>query len=249
MLIEVDPLYYSKTVMCVFEGVGYNDCDKDLIKLDPKDIPCECELIAYGSFSIDDSSVIDVDETLLKSVTDLNKPVLVLMSRVNAYIDWIKILGPDGNFNETKILCDFAKKHNIQGYILDTLSPDMHTPIDESVAKNVIPYIKQLKLCECNPKLIIGITIYTVPVAMKDPTIYNFEVLNEIVDFYEIQTYELNTNCDPKLYNGLTPITKTDPQDPNYLYSMEEVASHLKETKICLTKMVYDIDLYPVNIN
>lgn len=49
--------------MCVFEGVGYNDCDKDLIKLDPKDIPCECELIAYGSFSIDDSSVIDVDES------------------------------------------------------------------------------------------------------------------------------------------------------------------------------------------
>jgi len=64
-------------------------------------------------------------------VTDLNKPVLVLMSRVNAYLDWIKILGPDGNYNETKVLCDFAKKHNIQGYILDTLSPDMVSVFNE----------------------------------------------------------------------------------------------------------------------
>lgn len=53
------------------------------------------------------------------------------MSRVNAYLDWIKILGPDGNYNETKVLCDFAKKHNIQGYILDTLSPDMVSVFNE----------------------------------------------------------------------------------------------------------------------
>lgn len=245
--VSSDSIDYSKTVICFFKG-DLNNCDKNLIKLDPKDIPSECELIMYGSFSINELSVIDVDETLLKSVTDLNKPVLVSLSRVYGYTEWIKILGPDGNDNDTKVLCEFAKNHNVQGYVLDTLSPDMRTPIDENVAKNIIPYINQLKLCNSNPKLIIGISIYTVPNAMKDPTIYNFEGLNEVVDFYEIQTYQLNTICNPKLYNGLTPITKTDTKDPNYLYSMEEVASHLNETKISHTKIIYDIDLYPINI-
>lgn len=47
--------------MCFFKG-DTNNCDNELIKLDPKDIPCECKLIIYGSFSIDESSVIDVDE-------------------------------------------------------------------------------------------------------------------------------------------------------------------------------------------
>lgn len=58
-------------------------------------------------------------------MTDLNKPVLVLLSRVCAYDEWIKILSSDGNAHDTKVLCDFAIKHNVQGYILDTLSPDM----------------------------------------------------------------------------------------------------------------------------
>jgi len=64
-------------------------------------------------------------------VTDLQKPVLVLLSRVYAYTEWIKILGPDGNDNETKVLCEFAKKHNVQGYILDTLCPDMVCVLNE----------------------------------------------------------------------------------------------------------------------
>ncbi|KAF0749938.1 Uncharacterized protein FWK35_00021972 [Aphis craccivora] len=184
-----------------------------------------------------------------------------LLSRVYSYTEWIKILGPDGNDNETKVLCEFAKKHYVRGYILDTLSPDMvgptvrftrpvriSTPINDSVAKNIVPCTKQLKLCECNPKLIIGISMYTLSGAMKDQTIYNFEELNDVVDFYEIKTNQLNTICNPNLYNGLTPITKTDTKDPNYLYSMEEVASHLIETKICRTKIIYDIDIYPINI-
>jgi len=44
-------------------------------------------------------------------VTDLQKPVLALLSRVYAYTEWIIILGPDGNDNDTKVLCEFSKKH------------------------------------------------------------------------------------------------------------------------------------------
>ncbi|KAF0748700.1 Uncharacterized protein FWK35_00019818 [Aphis craccivora] len=44
---------------------------------------------------------------------DLQKPVLALLSRVYAYTEWIIILGPDGNDNDTKVLCEFSKKHNI----------------------------------------------------------------------------------------------------------------------------------------
>lgn len=39
-----------------------NDLDSTLIKLDPKEIPSECEFIIYSLFSIDEVSVIDVDE-------------------------------------------------------------------------------------------------------------------------------------------------------------------------------------------
>jgi hypothetical protein len=42
--------------------------------------------------------------------------------------------------------------------------------------------------------------------------------MKNLVDFYEIESYELNS-CNPDLYNGLTPITKSD-YGSKYLYGM-----------------------------
>lgn len=42
--------------------------------------------------------------------------------------------------------------------------------------------------------------------------------MNDLVTFYEIQTIELN-ECNPKIYNGLTPITKVE-HGANYMYGM-----------------------------
>ncbi|KAF0755999.1 Uncharacterized protein FWK35_00011464 [Aphis craccivora] len=42
--------------------------------------------------------------------------------------------------------------------------------------------------------------------------------LNDVVTFYLLDTYSLNT-CNPKLYYGETPITKSNPGE-NYLYGL-----------------------------
>jgi len=55
---------------------------------------------------------------ILKSMTDLNKPVIVALKRREEYSGWSAILGENGNAYETNILCNFAKNHNIQGYDL-----------------------------------------------------------------------------------------------------------------------------------
>jgi len=57
-------------------------------------------------------------------VTDLNKPVVVTISREGLYNDWGLILGPDGNAKDVKVLCDFAKATKIAGYLLEGLTPD-----------------------------------------------------------------------------------------------------------------------------
>lgn len=48
----------------------------------------------------------------------------MLLIRKEDYTGWTKILGPDGNTNDAKILCDFATKHNIQGYDICNFGPD-----------------------------------------------------------------------------------------------------------------------------
>ncbi|XP_025199241.1 uncharacterized protein LOC112597410, partial [Melanaphis sacchari] len=114
---------------------------------------------------------------------------------------------------------------------------------DENVGKYIIPYIKQLKECD----LIIGVTINTAPSAIQNPCIYNYDELNGIVDFYEVDTYFMN-QCNPNLYNGRTPITKSE-HGPNYLYGMEEVASYINKSKISQEKLTYAVELYPANNN
>ncbi|XP_060852996.1 uncharacterized protein LOC132930904 [Rhopalosiphum padi] len=233
---------FSKKVMCYIKG-NLMESSTDLANLEAKNIPCECEVIMYSRFSINEFSIINIDEALLKSVTDLNKPVILTISREQLYLDWIKILKPDGNAKDTKVLCDFALKHNVQGYILNSITPQcIFRSFNENVGKYIIPYIKQLK--QCGPDLIIGVTVEAIPSSIKNPCMYNFEELNDLVDFYEVQTFKLN-ECVPNLYNGRTPITKSE-HGANYLYGMEEVALYLKESKICLTKLTYNIEMYPV---
>jgi len=57
-------------------------------------------------------------------VVDLSKPVLLVLQRGGMYTDWSIILGPDGNAKETKILCDFAMKNHVSGFIVDDLTPN-----------------------------------------------------------------------------------------------------------------------------
>ncbi|XP_060873488.1 uncharacterized protein LOC132947255 [Metopolophium dirhodum] len=233
----------SKSVMCYYKG-NMMDSSTELINLDPKEIPCECEVIIYSRFTINKLSVIDVDKTFLKTVTALNKPVIVTISREGLYGDWAIILGPDGNAQDVKVLCDFAKENKIAGYLIEGLTPDcLYTPFNEKIAKYIIPYIKQLS--QCSAGFIIGVAVDAHGSSIKNPCMNNFAAMNDLVTFYEITTYMLN-QCNPTRYNGGTSITKVD-HGANYLYGMEEVSSFLKESKICLTKIVYDIEMFPLN--
>ncbi|XP_025194922.1 uncharacterized protein LOC112594380 [Melanaphis sacchari] len=236
---------FSNKVMCYFKG-HMDEIDITLIDLDPKKLPSECEVIIYSRFKINELSIIDVDEELLKNVTDTNKPVIVRLFRTNFYDDWSKVLSSNGNSKEAKILCDFAKKNKIKGYLIKSIAPHETTgyfAFNENIGKYIIPYIKQLK--ECN--LIIGVTINTAPSLIQNLCVYNYDELNGIVDFYEVDTYFMN-KCNPNLYNGRTPITKSE-HGPNYLYGMEEVASYIKKSKISQDKLAFAVELYPANNN
>lgn len=50
--------------------------------------------------------------------------------------------------------------------------------------------------------------------------------MNDLVTFYYIQTFRLNY-CDPKLYNGLTPIGKSNPNAPKNLFIMVKLLNYL----------------------
>ncbi|CAH1735944.1 unnamed protein product [Aphis gossypii] len=52
--------------------------------------------------------------------------------------------------------------------------------------------------------------------------------------------------CNPGLYNGVTPITK----NATCLYGLEEVIENLKKTEICFNKLSFSIPLFTVeNVN
>ncbi|KAF0730703.1 Uncharacterized protein FWK35_00033250, partial [Aphis craccivora] len=184
----------SNKIICYYQGIQY--LNSSLI-LDAKNIPRDCDAIIYASFYINQSSMIDVDE--------------------KGYCGWSALLGENGNADETKMLCDFAKKHKIQGYdMLFGCKRCMYTgeAVDKNVTKNIIAYIKQLK--ELCPFLIIGACVSVIPENLKNKDIYNFEELNKVLTYFDVDATMLN-DCNPKLYNGLTPITKSEPGD-NYLY-------------------------------
>ncbi|KAL4090885.1 hypothetical protein QTP88_025644 [Uroleucon formosanum] len=205
-----------KSVMCYYAG-DMSQLNPELQDVDPKEIPCECELLIYTRFSIDLSSNVKVNLELLKLVTDLNKPVIVTLARDNGYSDWGQVLGPDGNKNDVEVLCAFATQNNIAGYLIEGLTINyMDFTFNPNIVKNIIPYIKQLS--KCKPDFIIGVSIEAHGSTLKNPCVYNFPELNDLVTFYEIRTYCLNP-CNPTLYNGLTPI-KMSEHGAEYLFGM-----------------------------
>ncbi|KAL4090882.1 hypothetical protein QTP88_025644 [Uroleucon formosanum] len=225
-----------KSVMCYYAG-DMSQLNPELQDVDPKEIPCECELLIYTRFSIDLSSNVKVNLELLKLVTDLNKPVIVTLARDNGYSDWGQVLGPDGNKNDVEVLCAFATQNNIAGYLIEGLTINyMDFTFNPNIVKNIIPYIKQLS--KCKPDFIIGVSIEAHGSTLKNPC-----ELNDLVTFYEIRTYCLNP-CNPTLYNGLTPI-KMSEHGAEYLFGMEEVALFIKDSQISPTKIVYDIEIAP----
>ncbi|KAL4090889.1 hypothetical protein QTP88_025648 [Uroleucon formosanum] len=229
----------TKSVMCYYNG-HMSKLNSEIVDLDPKDIPCECELLIYTRFSINAISKVDVDLEFLKSVTALNKPVLLTLARDNGYSDWGQVLGPDGHTKEVDVLCDFALKNNIAGYLIEGLSPKcINYQFQPNIVNYIIPYIKQLS--KCKPDFIIGVSVDPRGSSLKNPC-----VLNDLVTFYEIQTYSLN-KCDPTLYNGMTP-TKMSKHGAEYLFGMEEVALFIKNSQISPTKIVYDMELEPRDI-
>jgi len=50
--------------------------------------------------------------------------------------------------------------------------------------------------------------------------------MNDLVTFYYIQTFRLNS-CNPKLYNGLTPIGQINPDFPKNLFTMVKLLNYL----------------------
>ncbi|KAE9539532.1 hypothetical protein AGLY_004784 [Aphis glycines] len=229
---------FSNKIICYYQGT--RDQVLPVQHLDPRSLPDECDAICYVSMVIDQESVIDVDEDILGSVTALDKSIIVALERAEYYSGWSAILTKDGNAEETQMLCDFAKQHNIAGYELCNLSPKYNVEaVDKNVAINIIPYIKQLKkMC---PFLIITVAIATFPSYLSNKEMYNFNELNKVLTYYDIDTGALN-GCNPELYNGLTPITKSAPGE-NYLYGLEEVIENLKNTEICFNKLSFSIPL------
>ncbi|KAL4090896.1 hypothetical protein QTP88_025654 [Uroleucon formosanum] len=57
----------------------------ELHDVDPKEIPCGCELLIYSQFAINIESKVDVDSEFLKSVTALNKPVIVTLGSLMCF--------------------------------------------------------------------------------------------------------------------------------------------------------------------
>ncbi|KAE9528849.1 hypothetical protein AGLY_012424 [Aphis glycines] len=158
----IDPPNFdiSKKIICYYQG-NLDQILPGVQHLDPRNLPDECDAICYGSIEIDKESVINVDGNTLDSVTALNKPVIVSVERRELYSGWSAVLTKDGNAEDTQILCDFAKQHNITGYELFTLVPRDDEDVDKNITINMIPYIKQLKkMC---PFLIISLLIPAIP--------------------------------------------------------------------------------------
>ncbi|KAE9521536.1 hypothetical protein AGLY_018062 [Aphis glycines] len=250
----IDPPNFniSKKIICYYQG-NLDQFLPDVQHLDPRNLPDECDAICYASIEINKESVINVDGNnlnskyvlaILDSVTALNKPVIVSVERREYYSGWSAVLTKDGNAEDTQVLCDFAKQHNITGYELFTYVPSDDEDVDKNITINMIPYIKQLKkMC---PFLIISLLIPAIPECLSNKDLYNFKELNKVVTFYSIGTSELN-ECDPELYNGETPITKSAP-GINYLYGLEEVIENLKNTEICFNKLSLEIPIMPTEI-
>jgi len=51
----------SKSIMCRLMG-NLDEFNSELVNLQPKDIPRECDMIIYSRFSVNRLSVINVDE-------------------------------------------------------------------------------------------------------------------------------------------------------------------------------------------
>ncbi|KAF0716308.1 Uncharacterized protein FWK35_00031215, partial [Aphis craccivora] len=235
----------SKSIICEYVGDMkiYADIFDDL---DPKSIPKVCDFVEFYSFSVNQSSGVWVKQELLDKVKALRKQIIMNFNRYEGYMGWTLILGPNGNENETKLLCDFAKNNSIKGFTIYNFIPSerLGEAINRNIGKYIIPYLKQMKEF-CPPNFIIGLHVSVVPKILNNAIIYNFEELNDVVTFYLLDTYSLNT-CNPKLYNGVTPITKSNPGE-NYLYGLEEVVSNLKKTKISFKKLVFRIPVGPRN--
>ncbi|CAH1735941.1 unnamed protein product [Aphis gossypii] len=233
----------SKSVVCFYNGLRSN-CDPSYDDLDPNMIPDGCNYILFIRFSINQSSLIYVNDELLKKTLRLNIPIILPVTREENYSGWTALLSEDGNENDAKVLCDFAKTNNIKGYIFYNTAPGCNEATNKNIAKYIIPYLQQIKKF-CPPGFIIGLGISVDPNTLKNTDIYNFEALNDVVTYYELDTMELN-KCNPKLYNGVTPIT-TNASDGNSLRGLEDVVIDVKETAICFEKLVFSIPVFTVN--
>ncbi|CAH1735946.1 unnamed protein product [Aphis gossypii] len=233
---------FSESVMCEFRG-NLKEFNSISANLDPKSIPIECEVIIYSTFTINASSFIDVDEALLKSVTDLKKPVIVALEREKDYQDWISILHPDGNAPDALVLCDFALKHNVLGFVLRSIWPFYDTPLNETLGIFLIAYIKQLK--QCKPELIIGVSIP--PTAVTNSS--TFLEFNDLVTFYEIEMDYLFQCTYFEAYvtinNTVTQQTAQKSPNPDFAGLLGSTSLYLQTTPINVLKLTYDIEIYP----
>lgn len=232
----------TKPVMCQYKGPGENGFkDSCLPDLKPDSLPCECDIIVFSDFTINNMSCITCDLNVLKSLTSI-KPVILELNRENGYNEWLHVLKPENFDKDVLALMYFAIENNVQGYNIKSLFPVAETDLlNADVAKNIIPYIQQLKTIE---NFIIGINIDVHESTLTNPSVFDFVKLNDIVDYYEMDTFGLNT-CNNKLYNGLTPLHNIN-NGSSCLISMEEATNNIKTTECNLEMLYYIVELHPV---
>ncbi|VVC40450.1 Hypothetical protein CINCED_3A007326 [Cinara cedri] len=229
--------------MCHYKGY-MNNLNPAIPFLDPTNIPPECDIIVYNSLTINSSSKLRIHSNILNKLMCLNKTLLVAIKRDTDYEGWSDILTSDGNSVEAKRLCDFASMYNIKGFIIKELAPTTYSQsLNINIGEFVLPYLKQLKCCD---SFIIGVNIEAYAPFVKNPCVYNFEEMNKLVNFYDINTYDLN-DCNPQQYNGRTPLLQS-PHGACYMLGMQEVTTFLKASKINYDMIYYTLELGPINI-
>ncbi|XP_025406091.1 uncharacterized protein LOC112680269 [Sipha flava] len=153
--------------MCKFKG-NMDLAYPGVLKLDPKDIPCECDLIIYTRFSIDLKSRLNIDKELIQQVVALKKPVILELNHETRSAHWGSLLKPSKQYKETKVLRDFASANNISGFLIAELFVDddnTFLQFNPNVGPNLPCYISQLK---GDSNLIIGLGIPPYGILIKN---------------------------------------------------------------------------------
>jgi len=235
--------FQTKPIICGYYGdmATYNP---DITNMNIESLPPDCEIIIFSGTPWMKGKPLTVDANLIKQLSS-NRTVILQINRENNYNDWVDVLSSDSYLEEAKTLSKFALDNGIKGFRFEELTPqDFNQTLNTKVGINIIPYLCQVK---ASNDLIIAIDVDYLAEYITNPDVYNFGELNNIVDLYLVNTFNLNP-CTPSIYNGRTPIYKIK-HGSNCLLSMEEVMQSLKMTNINFDKTYLTVEIQIMDIN